>query len=97
MNKRLELRIHGTPEICTAVVITSQLLFKVIDTLAKVKLRGLLDHMILCIVQAHEIILTSVAGKNIHKFVPVFKLVFTLGIVSTNKDSPANTVTVIYF
>jgi hypothetical protein len=97
LNKRLELRIHGTPKICTAVVITSQLLFTVIDMLAEVKLQDLLDHAILCIVQVHEIILTSVAGKNIQKIVPVFKLVFALGIVSTNKDSPANTVTVICF
>lgn len=78
------------------MVITSQLLslFTVIDTVAEVKLRDL-DHTILCIVQVHEIILTSVAGKNIQKIVPVFKLVFALGTLSTNKDSPVNTVTVI--
>jgi len=99
LNKRLELRIHGTPKFCTAVVITSQLLsvFTVIDTVAEVKLRDLLDHTILSIVQVHEIIFTSVAGKNIQKIVPVFKLVFALGIVSTNKDSPDHTVTVICF
>jgi len=93
----LELRIHETPKICTAVDITSQLLsvFTVIDTLAEVKLRDLLDHTILRIVQAHEIILTSVDGNNIQKVVPVFKFVFALGIVSTNKDSLVNTMTVI--
>jgi len=80
------------------VVITSQLLpvLTVIDTMAEVKLRDL-DHTILCIVQVHEIILTSVAGNNIQKIVPVFKLVFALGILSTYKESPANTVTVICF
>jgi hypothetical protein len=72
-------------------------MFTVIDTLAEIKLRDLLDHTILCIVQAHEIILTSVAGNNIQKIVPVFKLVFALGIVSTNKDLLANTMTVICF
>jgi hypothetical protein len=50
-----ELRIHETPKICTAVIITSQSfsVFTVIDTLAEVKLRALLDHTILCIVQTH--------------------------------------------
>lgn len=81
------------------MVITSQLLsvFTVIDIVAEVKLRDLDHHTILCIVQVHEIILTSVAGKNIQKIIPVFKLVFALGTLSTNKDSPVNTATVICF
>jgi hypothetical protein len=69
------------------VVITSKLLpvFTVIDTLAEVKLQYFLHLTILHIVQAHEIILTSVAGKNIQKIVPVFKLEFALGIASTKQ------------
>jgi len=40
--------------------------FTVTDTLAAVELHYLLDHTILRIVQAHEIVLDSVAGKFIH-------------------------------
>jgi hypothetical protein len=47
--------------------------FTVTDTLAEVKLQDLLDHTILCIVQAHEILLTRVAGENIQKIVLVSK------------------------
>jgi hypothetical protein len=47
--------------------------FTVTDTLAEVKLQDLLDHTILRIVQAHEIILTKVAGENIQKTVLVSK------------------------
>jgi hypothetical protein len=47
--------------------------FTVTDTLAEVKLQDLLDHTILRIVQAHEILLARVAGKNIQKIVLVSK------------------------
>jgi hypothetical protein len=68
----------------------SKELFTVTDTLAEVKLWDLLDHTILHIVQAHEIVLTSVTGKHFQKIVSVFKLGFALDTVSTNKDSPVN-------
>jgi hypothetical protein len=45
----------------------------VTDTPAEVKLHGLLDYTILHIVQAYEIVLDSVAGKNIEKTVLVSK------------------------
>lgn len=61
---------------------------------AEAKLQDLLGHTILHI-EVHEIVLSSVAGKNIQKIVSVFKLGFALDIVSTNKDSPANTMTMI--
>jgi len=47
--------------------------FTVTDTPAAVKLHGLFYHTILHIVQAHEIVLDSVAGKNIEKIVLVSK------------------------
>ena len=63
-------------------------------TVAEAKLQDLLGHTILHI-EVHEIVLSSVAGKSIQKIVSVFKLGFALDIVSTNKDSPANMMTVI--
>jgi hypothetical protein len=50
--------------------------FTVIDTLAEVKLQDLLNHTILRIVQAHEILLSRVAGKIIQKLALVSKWVF---------------------
>jgi len=73
--------------------------FTVTDTLAAVKLRGLFDHTILRVVQPHDIVLDSVAGKNIDKIVLVSKwgLMVALDIGSTNKGSPAHTMTAICF
>ena len=47
--------------------------FTVTDTLAEVKLQDLHDHTIIRLVQAHEILLARVAGKNIQKIVLVSK------------------------
>jgi hypothetical protein len=47
--------------------------FTVTDTLAEVKLQDILDHTILRIVQAHEIILARNVGENIQKTVLVSK------------------------
>ena len=47
--------------------------FTVTDTLAELKLQDLLDHTILRIVQARQIILTRVAGENIQKTVLISK------------------------